>query len=466
MKYSLRAKLSISYIMVAMISVAILSILSNVVLNNQFQSYIKKNIDKKNTDLVQIITEQYAKSKEWQYFALEDIGVRAINDGLIIRVVDADNTTIWDAMEHNHGLCLEMLEDMAQNMSRKYPEIKGEFQENNYSIFFENTRVGKVYIGYYGPFYLNESDLEFIDTLNRVLVVISVFVLLLALGIGYYMAKRISKPLSRVIKSTHLISEGYYHDRVLEETNIKEIMELMDSVNHLAETLENQEQLRKRLTGDVAHELRTPLATLQSHMEAMIDGIWEPSANRLQSCHDEILRINRLIGQLEKLSKYDRDVQTLDMAQFDLSLVLTAILRQFEKEFFDKDLRVEFEYSPVKVIADQDKISQVMYNLISNASKYTKEHGRIHIRIVDLGDNAEFSIEDNGIGISEMDLPHVFERFYRADESRTRATGGAGIGLTIVKSIIDVHQGTVHVESELDHGTKVTFTLPKAGLSL
>lgn len=461
MKYSLRTKLSLSYLLVALISVALISFLTNFLLNKQFQTYVKKNINQKNIEILTSITNQYEDDFGWKTSAIEDIGITAISNGLIIKIQDNSGKVIWDAMVHNEGMCQRILQEMASNMNSRYPSLKGSYVEVPYSVINDKSEVGILTIGYFGPFYLNDNDLEFINTLNRLLISVGIFSMFFALFIGYIMAKRLSIPISRVINTAQMISEGYFHDRIKEKSNTKEIGQLTETVNHLAQTLENQEILRKRLTGDVAHELRTPIATLQSHMEAMIDGIWEPDTKRLGSCYEEIMRIGRMVGDLEKLAKYESETLFLTKTRFDISDVIRRILYNFENDFISKNVQIQYIEKEVIVEADEDKMSQVIVNLVSNALKYTNEGGDVEITVQDEPDITKIMIKDSGAGISEDDLPNIFERFYRADQSRNRVTGGSGIGLTIVKAIIDAHNGTINVESKLDVGTLVTVSLLK-----
>lgn len=466
MKYSLRTKLSLSYLLVALISVALISFLTNFVLDKQFQEYVKKNIELKNMEIVSSITNQYQADARWQPSTIEDIGIAAISNGLIIRIEDNEDKVIWDAMVHNEGLCQRILKEMANKLNSRYPDVKGSYIEVPYSIMNNSNEVGKVYIGYYGPFYLNDNDLEFINSLNRLLVGVGIFSMVFALLIGYIMAKRLSIPIARVINTAQMISKGYYHDRIKEVSNTKEIGQLTESVNQLAKTLETQEILRKRLTGDVAHELRTPIATLQNHMEAMIDGVWEPDAKRLGSCYEEIMRIGRMVGDLEKLAKYESENLILTKTRFDISEVISRILQNFESDFKNKNVQLNYYERELFIEADQDKMSQVIVNLVSNALKYTHQGGRVEISVRYEDDFMKLMIKDSGSGISEDDLPNIFERFYRADKSRNKLTGGSGIGLTIVKTIVDAHNGTINVESTIDVGTKVIVSIPKRGRSI
>jgi signal transduction histidine kinase len=210
--------------------------------------------------------------------------------------------------------------------------------------------------------------------------------------------------------------------------------------------LARQEELRKQLTADVAHELRTPLTAVSTNLEAMAEGALAPTNERLNSCYDEIRRLGNLVADLESLAKTESEILKLNLVSIDLL--------DIAKEVFET---VSGEH--VTVQADRERILQVLNNLRTNAEKYGNDE--ISVAVKNNGKYGEVVVTDNGSGISEEDLPHIFERFYRADKSRTRSTGGAGVGLAIVKSIVDAHGGTVSVESKLDEGSTFTVRLKK-----
>jgi len=461
MKFSLRTKLSLSFVSVVLFSVLLISVVTNLLLDKHFKDYIIENLERKNREIVTQVSQQYNAGGVWNTKAIENICINALKQGMIIKVVDSSEKVIWDARNHDNAQCEQMLEHMERNMSSRYRNWEGSYEENIYPVTNKLSEVGKVIIGYYGPYYYNDSDLEFINTINRLLVMVGVFSLLLSFLLGSVMARRISMPVSRVINTARMISKGYFDDRVTEPSDTKEIAQLTETINNLAETLENQEALRKRLTADVAHELRTPLATLQSHMEAMIDGIWEPDAERLKSCHEEIMRIKRLVGDLEKLAKYESENLVLTKTSFDISELIRHIIRNYETDFAHKGIDIEFIGEKETVTADKDKISQAIINLLSNALKYTQQGGFVQIVVKGTEEVTEIIVRDTGIGITPEDLPHIFERFYRADKSRNRLTGGAGIGLTITKAIIDAHKGKIQVNSTVNEGTEFIISLPK-----
>lgn len=461
MKYSFRTKLSLSYIAVVLVSVLLISIMMNQLLDKHFRDYIIQNQELKNKAVVSQVSQQYKAGGIWNTEAIENICINALEQGMIITVKDVSGNTIWDARAHDNAQCEEILSDMADNMHSRYPHWDGSYVENSYPITSDSGDIGTVTIGYYGPYYFNDSDLEFISTINRLLMGVGAFSLVLSFLVGSIMAKRLSSPISRVIDTAQMISKGYFNDRITEESSTIETAQLTETINNLAETLEHQEILRKRLTGDVAHELRTPLATLQSHMEAMIDGIWEADTERLKSCHEEIIRINRLVGDLEKLARYESENLILHKTNFDISKLISQIIKNFENEFVAKGIELDFEAKEETIFADKDKISQVIVNLLSNALKYTSSGGAVAIRIISTADKTEIHIKDTGNGISPEDLPMIFERFYRADKSRNRLTGGAGIGLTITKSIVEAHKGSIQVSSIASKGSEFIIKLPK-----
>jgi len=189
-------------------------------------------------------------------------------------------------------------------------------------------------------------------------------------------------------------------------------------------------------------------------MEAMLDGIWEPDEARLESCHEEIIRLNRLVGDLEKLERYEAENASLSLSEFDVSDLIRHILHNFESEFHKKGVALSFEGEPEILRADRDKISQVVTNLVSNALKYTPEGGQVQVRVHTAEHGAELIVSDSGKGIPPEDLP---------DRSRNRLTGGLGLGLTITKAIVEAHRGTIEVVSEVDRGTTFTVILPQSG---
>ena len=458
---SLRKKLSLSYIFVTMICVVLISILSNFFLNKQFKSYVIQEHERKNNIIVTAVSQQYSKNGKFNTDVIKSIGIDAIENGVFISVKDTSGKMIWDAETYDNSKCEEVKNHLTTTMEKLFPNWKGIYINDTYAINNNTNKIGTIKIGYYGPFYYNDNDILYSETLNKILISVGVASLCIALIVALLMAERLSRPILNVIDTAEMISKGNYNQRIKKKSDIKEIDKLTKSINNLGSSLYEQEKLRKRLTRDVSHELRTPLTTLQSHMEALIDGIWEPTTDRLISCHEEILRLNRLVGDLEKLAQYESENLILNKTKFDLAEVINNISFNFEKEFLNKEVEFIFHDKDVVLHADKDKISQVLVNLMSNALKYTKKGGMVEAKLFEDGDYVKLSVKDLGIGISKEDLPYVFERFYRADKSRNKLTGGAGIGLTITQSIVKAHRGTISVESIINQGTEFIVKIPK-----
>ncbi|MBQ1490350.1 MAG: HAMP domain-containing histidine kinase, partial [Blautia sp.] len=345
-------------------------------------------------------------------------------------------------------------------MQEKRPDLNGDFVTFSYSFETGGKPSGALEISYYTPYYLDENDFQFIHAINRILGLAGLVSLLASIWLGMLFARRITKPISGVISATKKISEGDYGVRVSTDLKERETHELAEAVNHMAASLEEQEYLRKQMTGDIAHELRTPVANISSYMEMMLENVLDPTPERLKSCYDELSRLSGLISDLERLENAEAAVYHLDKEDVELFSLAGTILQGFETGLHEKNIEAKIIGEKVHVRADKGRIGQVIANLLSNALKYTDEKGNITIYIKNLKDAAQLIVEDTGIGISKEERARVFERFYRTDKSRTRKTGGVGIGLSISKAIVQAHKGTITCESEPGAGSSFIVTLP------
>ncbi|WP_414151265.1 sensor histidine kinase [Acetobacterium carbinolicum] len=462
MKHSLRTKFSLTFALVLLLTIGLISLLSNILIEKEFTNYLTIQQEKRTQEITDSLSQQYdVNTKTWDANFVHTIGMYALYDGYIVKVYDSQNQTIWDAETCDMSLCSKVMEDISHRMDTKYPQINGEFMSKTISIAKDDETIGTIQISYFGPYFLSADDFQFLNALNTILIGIGVFSLVFSVIVGSFLAKRLSSPILNTVNVTKQISNGDYDVRISEGSNTRELNELIVSVNQLAESLGKQELLRRQLTADVAHELRTPLTSVGTHIEAMIDGVWEPTNERLQSCHDEILCIGRIIQDLENLAKVESENLKLDKAQINLTELSEKAVGNFEADINQKNLKVSIDGASSDIYADQNRISQVLINLVSNAVKYTPQNGIIKIIISEDEQFARLSVNDNGIGIAQDELPYVFERFYRADKSRNRITGGSGIGLAIVKSIVMAHGGIVEAQSHLNEGSCFVIKLPK-----
>ncbi len=458
---SLRKKLTITFLLIAFLSLAFVGLFANVSFGKQFEDYAVQRLNQTIDKTVSQVSDLYGRSGEkWDISSLDETGMALLVDGLILRVADQNGTVIWDAQVHNNGMCLRILQNMAQNMQSYQSNFQGGYEEQSFPAIIDGKQVGTITVGYYGPYYFNDADLQFLNALNRILLIAGAVSLGVCVLLGAYLARRLSKPISDVIAATGKIADGNYSERVTSEENTAELVALSHSVNSLAASLESQETLRKRLTADVAHELRTPLTTLQSTVEAMQDGIWPADETRFNSLREEILRLSKLVDELSTLSKYESESLKLNAEVFDLGELCAQIVQNFEGIARQKGVSLTISGDQALVLADRDKIGQVLINLLHNALKFTPEHGVIAVETEVLEEHSVLRVRDTGCGIAPEHLPFIFERFYRADPSRARETGGSGIGLAIALAIAKAHGGEILVESTVGKGSTFTLVLP------
>lgn len=296
--------------------------------------------------------------------------------------------------------------------------------------------------------------------MKNLIIGISLLMIIVVIAVSVFLSQKISKPIIVVSKMTDFIKMGGYDQKLEYESSIVEIDNLINSINELSRELYKMENMRKNLTSDISHELRTPLTSIQTHLEAMIDGIWEPSKERLNSVNEEVIRLSHLVNQLKNLAKFDSYEDKLNLKNENLTQLIKNIIYNNESYALDKNIRIKYELEDVNANIDKEKISQVIVNLISNAIRYTNLNGEILIKLYKKSDFIKIIVKDNGIGIPEESLDYIFERFYRVDKSRCRNTGGTGVGLTICKSIVDLHKGKIEVKSKLNEGSEFIITLP------
>lgn len=238
-----------------------------------------------------------------------------------------------------------------------------------------------------------------------------------------------------------------------------ELSKLSQTLNYLSEQLARQERFRKNLMQDIAHELRTPLTTLKSHIEAFLDKVWDPTEERLKSCIEEVDRFQSLVASVETLHEADSPSAAIPAEQIDLRDVTRPVVGMFESRCKSANLnsQMHMDDDPVWIVASPTHVSQIVWNILDNAVKYTPQGGTILVSIGRSAGEAVLEIRDTGIGIPEDELDNIFERFYRVEKSRARSKGGSGLGLAIVKRLVELTGGTIEVTSELNKGT--TFTI-------
>ncbi len=441
------------FVLIALLSIAFTTIISNVFINLFFSNYIKESRSRDDLKIVRYVEQIYSDNGGLETQSLMGIMHYAYSEAVTVRLRDMQGNMVWSSSAPGtmHGMMGGNSNSDESLSFRSYP------------LSYKGQKIGSIDVGRPESIISSLEDKQFLRTINSVFAAAFLFSIIIAILSSSRISRRFLEPIYLIKENARLIENGKYKKLNKVRTNTYELHDLSLSVEELAERLEYQDALRKRMTTDIAHELRTPLATIQSHIEAFMDGVWEPNPEKLAVVHNEISRLTKLIKELSDLSVIESDEIKLHRGEVNLSTLLDDIAESFEPQFISKRIHLQKEIrNDVKLSGDADRLSQVFANILSNAYKYTNEGGTVRVGLEQSKDVITVTVSDTGIGIPKEDLKHIFERFYRSDLSRSRGTGGTGIGLTITKAYVEAHNGRIRIESEEGNGTKIIIEFDKS----
>jgi two-component system, OmpR family, sensor histidine kinase BaeS len=378
-------------------------------------------------------------------------GIRMMDTRLIL--VDLNNHIIADNLKED----------------QETSELLSSQPQNSIAITVDEKTVARLLVYEASPISSSPAAL-FIDAANRGVWTTTIVIAILGGILGFFIIRRIIAPIRSMTTAVQQISRGNFSQRVQVKSK-DEVGELAKAFNQMAETLEHNQQQRRNMTADIAHELRTPISIIEANLEAMLDGVLQPNPEEIASLRDESSLLARLVDDLRLLSLAEAGQLKLQKSQVDIKNLLERASDPFRQRAEDQQVSLSIETAPqlTTVEVDYDRIAMVVRNLLSNALRYTPAGGRVEVKaVLDENQPAMMRIEvsDTGSGITPQDLPYVFDRFYRADPSRSRSSGGTGIGLAIVKQLVDAHGGTVWVQSPIyagnseGYGTRFCFIIP------
>ena len=434
------------FVTISILSIAFITITSNISINFFFSGYLRDSRSRDDLKVVQYVESVYSNYEELNSNSSMNIMHYAFSEDVVIQIKDMNNNINWDSSTFG----------AISGITDEYSKNEQKFSFRSYPLIINDEQVGTIEIGRPKSIISNIEDEKFIITINSIFAAASLLTLIIALRSSVHLSKKFLNPIYKIKENAKLIEQGKYNNINEVETNTSELHELSVSVKELAERLNYQETLKRRMTTDIAHELRTPLAAIQSHIEAFMDGVWEPTDERLSVIHGEVIRLTKLISELSNLSNVEDDEINLKLSTVDISATLNDIVDSYEPMFLDKNIIVNKSIqNGVNMMGDVDYLKRIFINILSNAIKYTNENGTISISLEHIKDKIRISVKDTGIGIPKEDLKYIFERFYRSDLSRNRKTGGTGIGLTITKALVEAHEGTIKIDSEVGKGTNV-----------
>jgi two-component system sensor histidine kinase BaeS len=327
------------------------------------------------------------------------------------------------------------------------------------AIVVRGQRVGQAVVTFSGSG-LGGADAALQTALLRAIAGAAGLAALLALLAGLVVARRITRPVDRMIAVTRAMGRGDRAARVGQVRAPGELSELVTAFDQMADALDRQERLRRHLVADVAHELRTPVAVLQAGHEALLDGVAEPTPAQLGSLRDEVLRLARMVDDLQTLAEADAAALNLALTHADLADIAATAADSLAGRFEAGGIAVERQLASVAVLADVGRLHQVITNLLTNALKFTPPGGRVTIYAGPANRGAVVRVTDTGAGIPADELPRIFDRFWRG--RRASRTSGSGIGLAVAAELTRAHGGELTAASTEGHGTQMTLTLPLA----
>lgn len=455
---TIRKRLSILFFTCSIGAILLITAFVNATINNKFNQYMLDIQDKREERIVSYFQEIYKRDGKWSNNSGSELMHEAYMGNYCLTLLDSNKKPIW-GMNPNDIKNTSHLKSMIAN-------DRGIYTSKRFKIVVNENLVGYVDIGQYSSILLSEEDVNFKTSINKSIIISGLVTLIIIIILSLYFSKQFSSPIKEVANMSVKLSEGNFNAISNTQSNIEELENLRRSVNILAEKLKYQDMLRKRLVSDISHEIRTPLNILQNNLEAMIDGVFPVTEERLNYLNEEVIRFGRLLNNLNTLKEFESESIKLNFERVHLNQLISEICEDFYMAAENKDIKLHYDIESNKnydITGDKDKLKQVFINLISNALKFTEEHGEVWVNLYTDNKHIIVEVKDNGIGIKREDLAFIFERLYRGDKSRNEIEG-SGIGLTIVKNIVQLHSASINVESEEGKGTTFKISFNKSNI--
>ena len=461
-------RLTLAFALVSLVGLAAAAFLADRQLSAQFRGYVASS-QMLESGIADVLTDYYAQTGSWAGIdaALSDVrmpgmgppagagrgGMRRGAPNLV--VADADGSVVYGGSPDRE------------------PHLTDAERESALALRINGQLVGYVTNNPPGRMDLSASAQAFLAGVNRSLLEAWLAALLIGVLLGLLIARSLAAPLAEMGVAARRLAAGDLSQRV-PLSGAAEVKDLATAFNDMAGDLERSETLRRNMVADIAHELRTPLSVVQGNLRAILDDVYPLNKEEIAVVYDETQVLNRLIGDLRELAQAEAGQLSLTPRPLDPGALVAGEAARFTEaaQAAGVALTVDVARNLPLVLADPDRTRQVVHNLLSNALRYTPSGGSIHVSAASDGqmaakgvysagrDGVRVSVADSGVGIAAADLPHVFDRFWRADRSRSREQGGSGLGLAIARHLVEAQGGRIGVASEPGQGSLFWFTLP------
>lgn len=435
-RVGLRGRLALALAAVALLSVALATVLADSGLNSRLDQSARKRLHAAAGHTAQLAAGLYAQQHDqWTAQTLAELGHLAGISGYRVAVYDPAGRLLGGSVAHSPAALARA------------------------GVFAAGRQAGSVVLTPLQGQVLTGEDRQLRQRLNALHLIAALAALAAGVLAALLLAITLARPLRQLTDAAERMAHGELDARV-QPTGAPETATLGRAFNRLAETLEHEEQIRRAAAADIAHELRTPLAGIVSRIEAAQDGVLADKRANLGAIHAEALRLAQLVDDLGKLAEAEQPGLTLEKRTVDLGALVADRVSVYRERFDAKAIALEQRIKPAQVLGDPRRLAQIVDNLLSNALRYTNTGGKATVELSRRGGEAVLEVTDTGIGIAGEDLPFVFERFWRGDQSRARKTGGAGIGLAIVRELVAAHDGRIDVHSTPGEGSRFSVSLP------
>jgi len=447
---SFTARITLSFAAIALMTALVAVGMLSFVWEQYFQSYTRENMENLAESVADSIAQSFENTtpNDWYSGALAAANsAAALYDTVSIQIVSADGSVVYNSGVH------------ANFISPSLPE--NERNTASAPIVVNDEQVGMVFVRVFGSeTLLTQADQDFRNKSYQAMIFASLFSVLVAILAGFILARLLSRPINSITNAARALKEGNYSART-HMAGEDEIARLGKTFDQMADSVEANRDMERRLVTDVAHELRTPLMAIQSTVEAMIDGVFAADEERLETLNSEVRRLSRLVDALLKLSRLENRANPVEFSKVDLVEMVDTVVATHQTYVEESGLEFTYHHDPhVYVYGNADMLRQATANLISNAVRYTPEGGSVRVSVTQGELMGTIVVQDTGIGFTDEEAKNVFSRFWRADAGRTRESGGLGIGLSVVKEIADRHGGWVRAEGKPNEGARFTIYIP------
>ncbi|MBN2240000.1 MAG: HAMP domain-containing protein [Dehalococcoidales bacterium] len=443
MTSKLQFRLLLAFTVVIFVAIGVVLVSLNQTIRVEIQQRRESDLQTLEFRMQDTLVKYYTINRDWQGI---EPSVVEWSDFYNLRIIitDTDNSVIVDSQG----------------------ELTGEYKPQDQGVpltnFLRTMKTGNLYIIPESSSQLSLESMQILfRSIGRYFIWGGLIAIALSLILSYFLSRRVLSPVKALTTAANRLGKGDFSQRVEVKEN-SELGELANTFNSMADNLERAEELRKNMVADIAHELRTPLSNIKGYLEATLDGIIEPDEATIRKLDEEATLLTRLVSDLQELSMAEAGELKLQRDTVDVKKIIDSSINLMQAKAGEKNIILSSnlpDYLP-PVYVDVHRISQVLRNLISNAVTATPSGGSVTVSAESHDTLLKISVSDTGEGIAKKDLDRIFERFYRVDKSRARATGGTGLGLTIARRLVEAHGGRISAESKPGEGSRFSFTIP------